>query len=87
MRRKTIQKEWVEETNMVSEIELIYHSKVKSADRPLIINSRDAYKVLLNTWNKDTIDLQEEFKVILIWCSPFLGQEVGLIKTVSVLRK
>jgi DNA repair protein RadC len=66
MRRKTTQTEWVEETNMVSEVELIYHSKVKPADRPLITNSIDAYKVLLNTWNKDTIELQEEFKVILL---------------------
>ena len=75
MKRKTTQLdmfgkaapiEMFEETNMVSEVELIYHSKVKPTDRPLIKSSRDAYKLLLNTWNKDTIDLQEEFNVILL---------------------
>ena len=66
MKRKTIQTELFEETNTVSEVELIYHSKVKPSDRPIIKTSKDAYNLLLKTWNKDNIELLEEFKVILL---------------------
>lgn len=66
MKRKDTEIELVEETNTVSEVELIYHSKVKPADRPLVLSSADAYKLLINTWNKDTIELHEEFKVVLL---------------------
>lgn len=66
MKRKATQIEMFEETNMVSEVELVYHSKVRPADRPLVKSSKDVYQLLLRTWNKDTIDLLEEFKVILL---------------------
>jgi len=65
MKRK-IQTELFEETNTVSEVELIYHSKVKPSDRPTIKTSKEAYNLLLKTWNNGSIELLEEFKVILL---------------------
>ena len=50
----------------VSEVELIYRSKVKSTDRIRITSSRDAYNVLLSFWNRDKIEFIEEFKVIFL---------------------
>jgi hypothetical protein len=55
-----------EEMNGVAEVELVYHNKVKAADRPKIVDSKGAYKILLEYWNKDAISLIEEFKVILM---------------------
>jgi len=54
------------EQNGVAEVELVYHSKVKAADRPKVLSSEDAYKILLDHWNKDSIELLEEFKVMLL---------------------
>jgi DNA repair protein RadC len=56
----------IEEKYMASEVELIYHSKVRPQDRPKIRNSRDTYKILLSHWNMDAIELLEEFKVLLL---------------------
>lgn len=50
----------------VAEVELVYHSKVKAPDRPKILSAAEAYKILPNHWNKETIELLEEFKVMLL---------------------
>jgi len=50
----------------VAEVALVYHSKVKAADRPKVLTADDAYKILLAHWNKETIELFEEFKVMLL---------------------
>jgi DNA repair protein RadC len=50
----------------VSEIELIYKSKVKASERPRIRDSREAYTLLINHWDPDKIELLEEFKVIFL---------------------
>lgn len=50
----------------VAEVELIYKSKVKASERPMITSSKDCYEVLLSLWNDTKIDMQEEFKVILL---------------------
>jgi DNA repair protein RadC len=55
-----------EEMNGVAEVELVYHNKVKASDRPKIVDSKGAYKILLEYWNKDAIELVEEFKVMLL---------------------
>lgn len=52
--------------SIASEIELVYKSKVKASERPLIRDSKDAYDILLKVWNHDRIDLQEEFKVLFL---------------------
>jgi len=48
------QTEW----NKVAEVELIYRSKVKASERPQITSSRDAYNLLLQTWDENKIDHQ-----------------------------
>src|SRR5579863_324192 len=57
----------------VAEVELVYHNKVKAADRPKVATAADAYRILLDHWNKETIELLEEFKVML------LNQNCGLL--------
>lgn len=54
------------EKNAVAEVELVYHSKVKPADQPKVLNAGDAYKIFLAQWDKDSIELYEEFKVMLL---------------------
>lgn len=50
----------------VAEIELIYKSKVKASERPVITTSKDAYQILLTSWNDNKIELVEEFKILLL---------------------
>ena len=50
----------------ISEIELTYKRKVKAGDRPKISCSQDAYKLFRENWNDLTINLQEEFKMLLL---------------------
>ncbi|WP_406684328.1 JAB domain-containing protein [Seonamhaeicola sp. MEBiC1930] len=50
----------------ISEIELTYKRKVKACDRPKITCSRDAYKLFRENWDDLTINLQEEFKLMLL---------------------
>ncbi len=50
----------------LAEVELIYKSKVKPSLRPKIGSSNDLYKVCMQIWNKDRIELVEEFKVIFL---------------------
>jgi len=52
--------------NMVSEVELIYRSKVKASSRPQIKTVGDAYELLLKTWDKDKIEFIEQFKVVFL---------------------
>lgn len=49
----------------IQEIQLKY-TPVKKQDRIKITNSESAYKAFLETWNKDTLELQEEFKIMLL---------------------
>ena len=51
---------------LVSEVELVYRSKVKASQRPLISSSLDAYNVLKELWDDDKIDLVEQFKVLFL---------------------
>lgn len=54
------------ETNGVAEVQLVYHNKVRPSERPKVLSVEDAYRILLEHWNKETIELQEEFKVMLL---------------------
>lgn len=75
----------------VSEIELIYKSKVKASERVHVISSRDVYALFLNVWDKNKIDFIEQFKVtflnrsnlVLGVCSISSG---GITGTVADLR-
>lgn len=50
----------------VSEIELIYKTKVRSSERPQIKSSRDAYQIALSAWDHNKIEFFEQFKVLLL---------------------
>jgi DNA repair protein RadC len=50
----------------VAEIELIYRSRVKASERPQIHKSTDAYRLFLQQWNRDKLELQEQFKIMLL---------------------
>ena len=49
--------------NTIAEIEIKYASK---SGKVKIGNSSDAYQVILSNWNQNTIELHEEFKVVLL---------------------
>jgi DNA repair protein RadC len=57
-----IQPEW----SKVAEVELVYKTKVKASERPLIKTSKDCYQTFLKVWDENKMEMQEEFKVLLI---------------------
>ena len=50
----------------VAEIQISYKSKVKPSLRPKISSSKDAYEILVRSWDESKIDFVEQFKVILL---------------------
>ena len=50
----------------IAEIEISYSNKTEKKFRIKIKNSDDAYKSFIKCWNMDLIELQEEFKVLLL---------------------
>lgn len=49
----------------VTEIKLIYETKVKAKDRPQVTNSQDAYEILRANWSEQ-IGYIEEFYILLL---------------------
>ena len=62
MEQQMIQPEWTK----IAEVELVYKTKVKASERPLIKSSKDSYAILMEVWDQNRIEFQEEFKVLLI---------------------
>ena len=54
------------EWTKVAEVELIYKSKVKASERPVIRCSKDSCNVLRSVWDQNKIEMHEEFKVLLL---------------------
>lgn len=52
--------------NIISEIKIKYNPIKLDNGNTKIRNSEDAYNVFLNHWDKDILELQEEFKVLLL---------------------
>ncbi|MEJ7557077.1 MAG: JAB domain-containing protein [Pedobacter sp.] len=50
----------------VAEVQLVYKSKCDITLRPKISKSSECYSLLLSNWNQDTIELCEEFKILLL---------------------
>jgi DNA repair protein RadC len=50
----------------VAEIYLAYRSNVKPSARPKVSMSKDAYKIFLENWDSNRIELCEQFKVLLL---------------------
>ena len=57
---------YTNDNTKVTEVELIYRNKQKATDRPQIRVSDDAYSLFLKSWDMDKIELQEQFKVMLL---------------------
>jgi DNA repair protein RadC len=59
---------------LAEEIQITYRYKVKPSQRPTITTGQQAYEALLSSWNQDIIDLQEQFKILLLYrASKLLG--------------
>lgn len=50
----------------VAEVELRYRTNVNPKDRAQVKSSQDAYGIFLESWNRNTIEYFEEFKVLLL---------------------
>ncbi len=50
----------------VSEVELVYRSKVKASERPVLSDSKEVYRLLKRYWDDTKIELVEQFKVLLL---------------------
>jgi len=50
----------------VSQVELVYKSRVKASERPVIKSSRDSFRLFLKYWSSGTIELLEEFKCMYL---------------------
>ena len=50
----------------VSEIKVSYQPKFKPSERPKINSSNVAYELLINNWNMATIDMTEDFQILLL---------------------
>ncbi|WKN44244.1 JAB domain-containing protein [Tunicatimonas pelagia] len=50
----------------VSEIQVSYRNEVPAYQRPKIICSDDAYRILLQHWDEDQLDYCEKFKMVLL---------------------
>jgi len=59
-------KSLIEALANVAEVELVYRSKVKPSERPLITSASDAYHLIKVLWDDGKIDLVEQFKVLFL---------------------
>lgn len=50
--------------NMVAEVELVYKTKVKPSERPLVKSAKDCYELLRLTWDENKIEFVKQFKVV-----------------------
>ena len=50
----------------ITEVELSYKQVVKKSDRQVVVTSKDAFIIFSHVWDKNKIDLLEEFKVLLL---------------------
>lgn len=50
----------------VAEINVSYKPKFKSSERPKVNSSKEVYEVLYNNWDMSRIELQEQFKILLL---------------------
>ncbi|XOV91540.1 MAG: RadC family protein [Bacteroidota bacterium] len=53
-------------SNLVSEIQLSYSLEVKPHERPKVNSGSDAYRIFKENWDPNSIELREEFKILLL---------------------
>ena len=52
--------------NNIAEVKLVYRTKVKASDRLQVKCSKDAYDIFMRSWDLDSIEHIEEFKLMLL---------------------
>lgn len=52
--------------NKPAEVTISYKSKVRAADRPQVKSSHNAYTVLWDVWDKDSIEHKESFYLLML---------------------
>ena len=50
----------------ISEVRLVYRTKVKASERQQIKCSKDAFDIFMENWDQDSIEHIEEFKLMLM---------------------
>lgn len=50
----------------ISEVELVYKTKIKASERPSVTCSQDAYNILLQQWDANKLCMIEQFKILLL---------------------
>lgn len=50
----------------IPEIELVYHNRKRADERVIIGDTNAAYKALIGTWDRNKIELQEQFRILLL---------------------
>jgi len=50
----------------ISEVRLVYRTKVKASDRLQVKTSKDAFDIFMESWDLDSIEHIEEFKLMLL---------------------
>ena len=50
----------------VTEINVSYKPKFKASERPKVSTSKEVYDILFNNWDLNRIELQEQFKILLL---------------------
>lgn len=49
----------------ISEVKLVYRTKVKASERLQVKCSKDAFDIFMENWDQDSIEHIEEFKLML----------------------
>ena len=79
--------------NLLAEIQVSYNTN--SSVKPKIVTSQNAYEILLASWFTGTLELQEEFKVLLlnraslVICKHFIskGGQAGTVVDPKIIFK
>ena len=50
----------------ISEVRLVYRTKVKASDRLQVKCSKDAFETFMESWDLDSIEHIDEFKLMLL---------------------
>jgi DNA repair protein RadC len=50
----------------ISEVKLVYRTKIKASERLQVKSSRDAFEIFMSAWDLDSIEHVEEFKLMLL---------------------
>lgn len=50
----------------MSEVTIAYRPKFKASLRPQVTTAEHAYQIFMSQWDRDTIELLEEFKIMLL---------------------